>query len=142
MIYQIVAPFVADIYGDSFKDAVKNIIKLKRDLNLNDIIIKDQTQHMQARIKYYQEDGRNKVGINMFPLGPGYPTLGPTPIVVNDTYIPQRVITPPEIPIIAPVPLPLGPIGPIPTYLPLSIPPLSPLSPFPFMPTVINLPNI
>jgi hypothetical protein len=115
--FKIVYPFESIIYGDSFKDAVKNYVKLNRNLNLTQMIIKDQSNNMQAQIRYYQEDGRNKVGINMFPVGLNYPI----PIVTNDTYIPPRVAEP-----IISTMFPLSPV----------------VSPFvPFVPTVINIPN-
>ena len=119
MLFQIVSPVVATIDGDSVKDAVKNFIKLNYQLNLAELIIKDQNMHMNARIDYYKQDGRNKVGINMFPVGFNYPV----PIVTNDTYVPPRYTDS----IIASV-------------LPMS--PVSPMAIAPFMPTVINIPNV
>ena len=89
MLFKIVAPIVADIYGDSFKDAVKNFIKINHGLNIHHLIVKDQTQHIDARIKYYQEDGRNKVGINMFPVGLGQPL----PIIADSNkYLPAQIV--------------------------------------------------
>ena len=87
-------------------------------MNLTQMIIKDQSRNMQAQIKYYQEDGRNKVSINMFHVGLQYPI----PIVTNDnTYVPPKIVNP----------------------LINTVLPLSPLAtPFvPFVPTVINIPN-
>jgi len=118
--FKIVYPFESLIYGDSFKEAVKNYIKLKRNFNLTQMIISDQQRNMQANIRYYKEDGRNKVGINMFPIGLNYPI----PIVQNDTYIPQRVIDP-----LVNSLLPMTPL-------------VAPYSPIPFVPTVINIPNV
>lgn len=121
MIFTVTFPFESVIYGDSFKDAIKNFVKLNHNLNINKMIITDQKRNMEASINYYKEDGRNKVGINMFPVG--YPF--PTPIVVNDTYVPSRVtdgiVVNPYLPI---SPLPISPVG------------------IPFVPTVINIPNI
>ena len=57
----------------------------------------------------------------MFPIGLQYPT----PIITNDTYIPPRMTD-------ATLISSLLPISPI---------PLSPIS-VPFMPSVINIPNI
>ena len=117
MEFKIVFPFESSIYGDSFKEAIKNFIKINHNLQVTKMIVTDQSKNIEARVKYYQEDGRNKVGINMFPVGPNYPI----PIVTNDTYIPPRFINP----LVTPM-------------LPIS--PLSPLSPF--IPTVINIPNV
>ena len=92
MIFSIVSPMIATIDGDSLKDAIKNFIKINHNLNITNMIIRDQTNNIQAKIKYYKEDGRNKVGINMFPVGLEYPV----PIVTNETYIPPIVMQPPN----------------------------------------------
>jgi len=89
-------------------------------LQINNMIITDQTRNMQANIKYYQQDGRNKVGINMFPVGLQYPI----PIVTNNTYIPPKMTEP----VISP-------------FMPFSPIPVSPMS-VPFIPTVIDIPNV
>lgn len=123
MIFQVVFPFESTIYGDSFKEAVKNFIKLNHNLNITKMIVKDQSKQIEAKMNYYKEDGRNKVGINMFPVGLQYPT----PIVTNDTFIPQQIVDGSQMPF-----FPLSP---------LSMSPVSPMS-IPFMPTVINIPNV
>ena len=84
------------------------------------MIIKDQNRNIQAKIQYYKQDGRNKVGINMFPVGLQYPT----PIVTNDTYVPQNIMN-------------ISSSG----FMPFSPMSLSPVG-SPFMPTVINIPNL
>lgn len=119
MEFKIVYPFESLIYGDSFKEAIKNFIKINHNLNVTKMIITDRSRNMEAQIKYYQEDGRNKVGINMFPVGLNYPV----PIVTNDTYIPPRYTDT----LVASV-------------LPMS--PMSPIAVAPFFPTVINIPNV
>jgi hypothetical protein len=120
MEFKIIYPLQSSIYGDSFKNAIKNYIKINHNLQINNMIITDQTRNMQANIKYYQEDGRNKVGINMYPVGLDQPI----PIVTNNnTYIPPRYVSP----------------------LVNSVFPMSPFSPvpmMPFVPTVINIPNV
>lgn len=95
MEFKIIYPMESIIYGDSFKNAIKNFIKINHNLQISKMIVTDQTRNMQAQIKYYQQDGRNKVGINMFP----------GPVVTNNTYIP-------------------------------------PMHVMPFIPTVINIPNV
>ena len=59
MIYQIVSPIVTPIYGDSFKEAIKNYVKFNHNLNINNLIIKDQSQHWEARLRYYKENQKN-----------------------------------------------------------------------------------
>lgn len=120
MIFQIVFPFESTIYGDSFKEAVKNYIKLNHNLNITRMIIKDQSKQMEANINYYVEDGRNKVGINMFPVGLQYPV----PIVTNDAYVPPRMTENILNPLIPLSPIPISPVG------------------VPFVPTVVTIPNI
>lgn len=117
MIYQVVSPFSLEISADSIKEAIKNAVKIKRNINITEMIIKDQNRHIKAKLEYYQQDGRNKVGINMFPVGYNYPI----PIVTNDTYVPPQIIQSPLIPM---SPIPLSPVM------------------SPFIPTVINIPNL
>jgi len=119
MEFKIVYPFESTIYGDSFKEAIKKFIKINHNLQINKMIVTDQTRNIQAQIKYYQEDGRNKVGINMFPTGLDYPI----PIITNDTYIPPRYTD-----------------SLVASILPIS--PISPMISMPFIPTVITIPNI
>jgi hypothetical protein len=119
MIFNVVSPIVATIDGDSLKDAIKNFIKFNHNMNIREMIIRDQSNNVRANINYYKQDGRNKVGINMFPVGLDYPI----PIVTNDTYIPPRLIE---------QPLNLWPLSPI---------PLSPYGISSFIPSVINIPT-
>ena len=63
-----------EIDGDSYKDAIKNFIKLNYAMNLHKIIVQDRynnTYH-QAKINYYKdEQKKNKVGIDIYPM-PGF----------------------------------------------------------------------
>ena len=143
MLFQIVSPVVATIDGDTVKDAVKNFIKLNYQLNLAELIIKDQNMHMNARINYYQEDGRNKVGINVFPRDP----LLPIPIVSN-TFNPLAPAVSPVITNFEPLstlaalsgPSMMQPL-PITQFSPLSSPTSSIMSSSlsPFFPSVITI---
>ena len=75
--FQVVQPFQYLVSADTVNDAIKNFVKIHRDLNISNIIITDQRNHYEARFKYFLEDGRNKVGINYYPfLGPL--SIGPT----------------------------------------------------------------
>lgn len=65
--YQIVYPFTYDIYGDSFKEAVKNYVKTNYDVRIRNMIIKDQLDHYETRLRYYKEENKNKVGIDVYP---------------------------------------------------------------------------
>jgi hypothetical protein len=108
-IYQIVSPFTATIYGDSFKEAVKRYIKLNRNININHMIVSDQNSHMRANIRYFNQDGRNKVGINMYPVDP---LVGMAPVAVvrnksEEKYLPQNVVQPIAVPVAMPVGMPM-----------------------------------
>lgn len=119
MIFNVVFPLQTTIDGDSLKEAIKNFIKLKHDMNITQMIISDRNRNIQANIRYYKEDTRDKVGINMFPVN----WNTPPPIIVNDTYVPRNIVDTSSFPI------PLSPI------------PMSPVGPA-FLPTVINIPNL
>lgn len=68
MIYQIVSPVYASIHGDSFKEAIKNYVKFNHNLNVTNLIIKDQADHAyEARLRYYMQNEKNKVGIDVYP---------------------------------------------------------------------------
>ena len=137
MLYQIVSPFTADIYGDSFKEAVKNYLKMNRNINVSSMIITDQMNHMQAYMKYYQQDGRNRVGINMYPIT--NPFLNSPPVVVvknekEEKYIPQNIV---QTPVVASTFLPMNVSN---QYMPLAMSPMSSVIQ-PFTPTVIQMPR-
>lgn len=124
--YQVLSPFATTIYGDSFNEAIKNYIKLNRQLNITEMIVKDQMNHYQAKMNYYKENSRNKVGINILPVSYDFVNnlLFPNRPIVdfsNDTtYVPSQYV---ESPMMFPLsPIPMSPIGS-------------------FMPTVINLPT-
>ena len=132
--FKITYPMESIIYGDSFKEAVKNYIKLNHNLDITRMIIQDKSRNMEAQIKYYQQDGRNKVGINMFPVGYQYPYS--YPIVSNNTYIPPQLSNP----LLNP-PAFLESPSLVNSLIPLS-PTLSPVLSTPFIPTVINIPKV
>ena len=78
MLFQIVQPFAVDIYGDSFKEAIKNYVKLNYAANITNMIIKDQANHYQTRVRYYKENNKNKVGIDVYPYtNMSYPIIQP-----------------------------------------------------------------
>jgi len=65
--YQIISPFVTTINGDDYKEAIKNYVKLNYNNNINTLIFKDHQQHYEARLKYYNQDNKKKVGIDFYP---------------------------------------------------------------------------
>ena len=120
--YQILSPFVYDIYGDSFKDAVKNFIKINHNLNLQDIIIRDQanTQKYRADVRYYTQEGINKAGITMYPMQNSFVGLGAqnpvgylAPVMTNAVASIGNAIAPITNAIVNTIGGPTYPIGPI-----------------------------
>jgi hypothetical protein len=79
MEFKIVFPVVTTVFSDSFKDAIKQYIETNRAMNINQMIIQERMNRMQANIRYYNQDGRSKMGINMFPI----PLNMGMPMVVN-----------------------------------------------------------
>lgn len=99
MIYQIVSPVVATIEGDSFKEAIKNYVKFNHNLNIRNLIVKDQANHAyEAKLRYYMENQRNKVGIDVYPY-----------TNVNYPIVPGPILSAP----IVPGPIVPGPINPV-----------------------------
>jgi len=97
MIYQIVSPVVASIQGDSFKEAIKNYVKFNHNLNITNLIIKDQSDHAyEARLRYYTQNERNKVGIDVYPYtNVSYPII--SPYVTNgitSPYVTNGLVSP------------------------------------------------
>ena len=66
-IYYIVDPIKTTTNGDSFKDAVKNFIKINHQLNINSLILTDRARYMKANFNFYKEYNKNKVSISLHP---------------------------------------------------------------------------
>ncbi len=67
MIYQVLSPFVTAIEGDSYKEAIKNFVKINYNMAIQSMIIQDQMNHYQAKMKYYKENNKDKIGITVYP---------------------------------------------------------------------------
>jgi len=67
--YKFIYPLnTPDIYGDNMKEAVKNYIKFSNNQSIRNIIIKDQNEHQfEAKMRYYMDNEKNKVGIDIYP---------------------------------------------------------------------------
>jgi hypothetical protein len=120
MIYQIVSPIVATIEGDSFKEAIKNYVKFNHSLNIRNLIVKDQADHAyEARLRYYMENQKNKVGIDVYPYtNINYPVIAP----INPVIAPINPVIAPINPVIAPMNPLISSLKPfysnsIPTYI-------------------------
>ena len=67
MLFQIVHPVAMTINAESFKDAVKNFVKMNQNLTLSTLILTDQARYMKANLNYYNVADKHKVGISLFP---------------------------------------------------------------------------
>jgi hypothetical protein len=132
MIYHVLSPQIyygQVINGNSFKEAMKNFVKLHHGINLTQLIMTDQQRHMEATLEYYQKDGRNKVGINYYPASPtvisGLPLGGLVPGVgiTSPMGVISPVISSPVITSSGPIVGPGYDIGPTVGHV------LSPISP-------------
>jgi hypothetical protein len=81
MLYTFLQPVQYVLNADSVNEAIKNYVKFHRFHNINKIMLKDQMTHYKANLKYFKYDGRNKVGINVYPMNT-VPIVN-TPGVVN-----------------------------------------------------------
>tara|TARA_A100001015_G_C14522808_1_gene531050 strand:- start:10 stop:546 length:537 start_codon:yes stop_codon:yes gene_type:complete len=90
MPFQIVSPFVMTIDGSSLKSAIKNFVKVHHSLKLNNIIVADQDRHIKATFNYYKNDGRNRVGIDVYPHSHGI--IATSPIVSPVSSIVSPVV--------------------------------------------------
>ena len=98
MIYQVISPMTAVIEGDSYKEAIKNFVKINYALNIQNMIIKDRLNHYKANINYYKENERNKIGITIYPYDGSLPIFKETP--VGNQRIGQ-IIQQPIVPVIS-----------------------------------------
>lgn len=72
MKFSIVYPYPSVIDADSFKEAIKEYVKFNRNFNINQMIITDKMNHVNAELNYYRKNNVDKVGINMYPISPNY----------------------------------------------------------------------
>ena len=72
MKYSIVYPYPTLMDAESFKEAIKEYVKINRNFNINQMIITDKMSHVNAELNYYRKNNVDKVGINMYPISPNY----------------------------------------------------------------------
>ena len=70
MLYTFLQPVQYVMNADSVNEAIKNYVKFHRFHNINQIMLKDHEKMYRASLKYFKHDGRNKVGINVYPTNP------------------------------------------------------------------------
>jgi len=110
MKYSIVYPYPALIDADSFKSAIKQYIKVKHNMNINQMILTDRFNHVNAELNYFRKNNIDKVGINMYPISPNYiissnnieniqvksliPNINNSNLIINPAFIPTVVNLP------------------------------------------------
>ena len=67
MSFSVIAPMYMPIEAKDFREAVKNFVKLNHHMNITQMILTDQIKNMQANVRYYDLNGRNKAYINLIP---------------------------------------------------------------------------
>ena len=72
MRFSIVYPYPSLIDADSFKEAIKRYVKINRAININQMIITDKMNHVNADLNYYKQNNVDKVGITMYPISSNY----------------------------------------------------------------------
>lgn len=106
MFYKVIFPVVQVIDSDSFINAVKIFAKTNRDINISRLIMYDNNKYMSVKLKKFSQDGRNKIGIDMYPVQ--YNHL--TPPIVPKKFIPHNIVIPPRYPnLLSPTPLMISP---------------------------------
>ncbi len=69
--YTFFQPVYYVMDANSVKDAIKNYVKFHRNYEITQLMMSDQEKHYKAKMKYFKHDGRNKVGINVYPISKG-----------------------------------------------------------------------
>ncbi|VVU95444.1 hypothetical protein CPAV1605_1195 [seawater metagenome] len=66
--YTFFQPMYYVMDANSVKDAIKNYVKFHRNYEITQLMMSDQEKRYKAKLKYFKHDGRNKVGINVYPV--------------------------------------------------------------------------
>ena len=68
MSYRVVYPVSMPIDAKDFGEAVKKFVKLNHFMNIEQLILTDQYNHMKANISYYKKHNHRKASIQLFPI--------------------------------------------------------------------------
>jgi hypothetical protein len=72
MKFSVVYPYPSMIDADSFKEAIKQYVKINHNMSIHQMILNDRLNHVNADLNYYRQNNVDKVGINMYPISPNY----------------------------------------------------------------------
>ena len=101
-VYHVLSPTVVTISADSLNNAIKNYVRLNRNLKVSHMIIRDRQNHYKARMKYFRQRNIDKVGINIYPLPTNTPTI-PTIVPTSIGSFPVDLPVSPVSPVLSPV---------------------------------------
>jgi hypothetical protein len=65
MHYQILAPVISKIEGDSLAEAIKMFVKVNYANQFRKLVIADQMNKYNANIEYYKSNNKKKIGISI-----------------------------------------------------------------------------
>jgi len=145
MLYTFLQPVQYVMNADTVNEAIKNYVKFHRFHNISQIMLKDHEKMYKANLKYFKHDGRNKVGINVYPTNP---SITITSNVAADRTMPVG-LTPAHFMPLSPVATnsngatvvsgnyPMPPVGNYPLS-PVGNYPLSPVGNYPLSPVGAN----
>lgn len=80
-IYQVLSPTIMTIDAYSLNNAIKNYVRMNRNLKIGQMVIRDKQNHYKATMKYFRQRNIDKVGINVYPLT-NYPSTASSVIPV------------------------------------------------------------
>ena len=84
MLYSVVYPYPTMIDAESIKEAIKRYLIINHEMQINQMIITDQRNHINADLKYYRQNNTDKVGMDIYPISPNYVInpgfMGPIPV--------------------------------------------------------------
>jgi hypothetical protein len=108
MKFSVVYPYPSMIDAESFKEAIKQYVKINHNVNINQMILNDKLSHVNAELNYYRKNNVDKVGINMYPISPNYSIIpnfyGPVhvqpliPDSINSSIMYSPTLIPPFMP--------------------------------------------
>lgn len=95
MIYTVLHPMYMQLDETTFARAIKNYVKMNRNINISNLIIQDQMNNMKkANLKFYKHKGKSKANINIQPYNNTYPYNNPYPPMAGyPGYIPRFLPT-------------------------------------------------
>ena len=91
MLYTVLHPMYMQLDSPNFNQAIKNYVKMNRDINITNLILQDRMNTMkQANLRYYKKNGKKKANISIMPYNNVYPYNNPYPPLAGyPGYVPR-----------------------------------------------------